>query len=127
MLRTKAGIGITVLIFHHSRLELIDLSKEGLRRIGMCHQGDGREQIEREYTHDRLSVDGISSLNKIHLILYENYFIYKSSYVLNIGELDSHFFHNNYLLKYFCIYYIKGIMKCQQFIIYFRGHSFIPT
>jgi hypothetical protein len=74
-------------------LKLRDLLEEGCCGIGMCLYGYGREEIEREDTHNGLSVDDVSALDEVNLKIYEDNKVNKLSYLLNGKELNLHFLH----------------------------------
>ena len=48
----------------------------------MRNKLDRREKIERENTHNRLSIYNISALNEIYLVFNENDLVNKFSYIL---------------------------------------------
>ena len=63
----------------------------------MSNEGDGREQIKGEDTHNGLGVDYVSALNKIHVVVCENNYVYELSDILNVAELDFNFFRFDFL------------------------------
>ena len=74
----------------------------------MCSYGDGREEIEREDTHNGLSVDKISTLDKVNLKIYEDNEVNKLSYLLNGKELNLHFLHQKFSFNWFYEYIITN-------------------
>ena len=85
-------------LFHH---ELIDLSEELIRIVGMSNESDGRERIKSEDSHYGLCIYDISSLLKIHFIIEKRYLVYELSYVRNRSERNIYLLHNSeYLLFY---------------------------
>ncbi len=74
----------------------------------MCLYGYGREKIEREDTHDGLSVDDVSALNKVNLKIHKDNEIYKLSNLLNGKELNLHFLHQKFSFNWFYEYIITN-------------------
>ena len=77
----------------------------------MCSYSYGREEIEREDTHNGLSVDKISALDKVNVKIYKNNEINKLSYLLDGKELNLHFLHQNFSFNWFYEYIIT---RCNE-------------
>ena len=76
--------------------ELCKSLEERVRLIGMRDKLDGREEIQREDTHDGFRIDNVSALNKIHVVICKDNHVNKFSDILNVAELDFSFFHFAY-------------------------------
>jgi hypothetical protein len=74
-------------------LELRNALIKLLNVLGMSNELDGRKQIQRENTHDRLSIYRISALYKINVIISKYNAVDKLADILDIRECDHHFVH----------------------------------
>ena len=83
--------------------------------VGMCDKLDGREEIQREDTHDGFRIDNVSALNKIHVVICKDNHVNKFSDILNVAELDFSFFHFDLPLQNFFMQdnYNREKKKCQ--------------
>lgn len=82
--------------FNKSNNKFSKLLKECVCVFGMCDKSDGREEIEGENTHNRLSIDNVSALHEIYVIVRKNNDVYEISDVLYVAELYFSFFHFSY-------------------------------
>ena len=78
----------------HKRLDFL---KERIRIIGVSNKCYGRERIERKNSHNGLSVNDVSSLLEVYLVIEKRNLVYKGSDVLNALKRDLCFLHNNLL------------------------------
>ena len=72
--------------------KLIKSLEEKICVLGMSYKSDGREKVKREDTHDGLSINYISALNKINVIIRKDNHVYELSDVLYASKFDFNFF-----------------------------------